>query len=115
MKSFQVTEFNAPLQEVDAPTPQPSGTQVLIKVKAAGVSKGNAGWLHGHRDIEKAENLTIFAVFGVFDERIIALFCIGSDFANIDAVSFHLLFEVKLAANHLAQEAYRFFVVDVNR
>ena len=37
MKSFQVTDFNAPLTEVDAPTPQPSGTQVLIKVKAAGV------------------------------------------------------------------------------
>src|ERR1700742_815774 len=37
MKSFQVTEFNAPLQEVDHPTPQPTGTQVLIKVKAAGV------------------------------------------------------------------------------
>jgi D-arabinose 1-dehydrogenase-like Zn-dependent alcohol dehydrogenase len=37
MKSFQVTEFNAPLQEIDAPTPQPQGTQVLIKVKAAGV------------------------------------------------------------------------------
>src|SRR5258708_7093867 len=38
MKSFQVTDFNAPLAEVDQPTPQPSGTQVLIKVKAAGVS-----------------------------------------------------------------------------
>jgi alcohol dehydrogenase, propanol-preferring len=37
MKSFKVTEFNAPLKEVDVPTPQPSGTQVLIKVKAAGV------------------------------------------------------------------------------
>jgi D-arabinose 1-dehydrogenase-like Zn-dependent alcohol dehydrogenase len=37
MKSFKVTDFNAPLQEVDQPTPQPSGTQVLIRVKAAGV------------------------------------------------------------------------------
>src|ERR1700721_334931 len=37
MKSFQVAEFNAPLKEVDHPPPQPSGTQVLIKVKAAGV------------------------------------------------------------------------------
>ena len=37
MKSFQVTEFNAPLKEVDHPTPQPVGTQVLLKVKAAGV------------------------------------------------------------------------------
>jgi alcohol dehydrogenase/propanol-preferring alcohol dehydrogenase len=37
MKSFRVAEFSSPLQEVDAPTPQPSGTQVLLKVKAAGV------------------------------------------------------------------------------
>jgi alcohol dehydrogenase/propanol-preferring alcohol dehydrogenase len=37
MKSFKVTDFAAPLAEIDAPTPQPSGTQVLIKVKAAGV------------------------------------------------------------------------------
>ena len=37
MKSFQVTEFNGPLTEVDVPTPTPSGTQVLLKVKAAGV------------------------------------------------------------------------------
>jgi alcohol dehydrogenase, propanol-preferring len=37
MKSFQVVDFNAPLKEVDQPTPQPFGTQVLIKVKAAGV------------------------------------------------------------------------------
>ena len=37
MKSFQVADFNAPLKEVDHPTPQPSGTQVLLKVKAAGV------------------------------------------------------------------------------
>src|SRR5579864_8618810 len=37
MKSFRVAEFNAPLREMDEPTPQPSGTQVLLKVKAAGV------------------------------------------------------------------------------
>ncbi|MDU6140382.1 MAG: alcohol dehydrogenase catalytic domain-containing protein, partial [Bradyrhizobium sp.] len=37
MKSFKVTDFNAPLTEVDEPTPQPFGKQVLIKVKAAGV------------------------------------------------------------------------------
>ncbi|MDB5517739.1 MAG: adh [Tardiphaga sp.] len=37
MKSFKVTDYAAPLAEIDTPTPQPSGTQVLIKVKAAGV------------------------------------------------------------------------------
>ena len=37
MKSFKVTEFSAPLMRIEAPTPEPSGTQVLLKVKAAGV------------------------------------------------------------------------------
>ncbi len=37
MKSFKVIEFNEPLGEVDQDTPQPTGTQVLIRVKAAGV------------------------------------------------------------------------------
>jgi len=37
MRSFQVADFNAPLKEVEQPTPRPVGTQVLIKVRAAGV------------------------------------------------------------------------------
>jgi D-arabinose 1-dehydrogenase-like Zn-dependent alcohol dehydrogenase len=37
MKSFKVAEFSAPLAPVDAPTPEPRGTEVLLKVKAAGV------------------------------------------------------------------------------
>ncbi len=37
MKSFQVTAFHQPLTEVDRPAPQLSGTQVLIRVKAAGI------------------------------------------------------------------------------
>src|SRR5476649_2245923 len=51
MKSFQVSEFNAPLQEVDAPTPQPSGTQVLIKVKAAGVCHSDLHIWEGGYDL----------------------------------------------------------------
>ena len=33
MKSFKVEEFNGPLKEVDVATPQPTGMQVLLKVK----------------------------------------------------------------------------------
>src|SRR6201989_1994337 len=47
MKSFQVADFNAPLKEVDHPTPQPTGTQVLIKVKAAGVCHSALQWWEG--------------------------------------------------------------------
>src|SRR6202790_2481696 len=51
MKSFQVTDFNAPLQEVDAPTPQPQGTQVLIRVKAAGVCHSDLHIWEGGYDL----------------------------------------------------------------
>jgi propanol-preferring alcohol dehydrogenase len=51
MKSFQVAEFNAPLTEVDQPTPEPTGTQVLIKVKAAGVCHSDLHIWEGGYDL----------------------------------------------------------------
>ncbi|MBA7706886.1 alcohol dehydrogenase [subsurface metagenome] len=51
MKSFQVADFNAPLKEVDAPTPRPTGTQVLIKVKAAGVCHSDLHIWEGGYDL----------------------------------------------------------------
>src|SRR5579862_8976660 len=51
MKSFQVADFNAPLKEVDHPTPQPSGTQVLLKVKAAGVCHSDLHIWEGGYDL----------------------------------------------------------------
>src|SRR6185295_13685815 len=51
MKSFQVVDFRAPLKEVDQPTPQPAGTQVLIKVKAAGVCHSDLHIWEGGYDL----------------------------------------------------------------
>jgi alcohol dehydrogenase/propanol-preferring alcohol dehydrogenase len=51
MKSFQVAEFNAPLKEVEQPTPQPGGTQVLIRVKAAGVCHSDLHIWEGGYDL----------------------------------------------------------------
>jgi alcohol dehydrogenase len=51
MKSFQVADFNAPLKEVDQPTPQPEGTQVLIRVKAAGVCHSDLHIWEGGYDL----------------------------------------------------------------
>jgi alcohol dehydrogenase/propanol-preferring alcohol dehydrogenase len=51
MKSFKVTEFNAPLTEVDEPTPQPAGTQVVIRVKAAGVCHSDLHIWEGGYDL----------------------------------------------------------------
>src|SRR6266568_2948509 len=51
MKSFQVADVNAPLKEVEQPTPQPSGMQVLIKVKAAGVCHSDLHIWEGGYDL----------------------------------------------------------------
>src|SRR6201994_1635915 len=51
MKSFKVADFNAPLQEVDQPTPQPEGMRVLIKVKAAGVCHSDLHIWEGGYDL----------------------------------------------------------------
>ncbi len=51
MKSFKVTEFNAPLTEVDVATPKPEGTQVLLKVKAAGVCHSDLHIWEGGYDL----------------------------------------------------------------
>jgi len=51
MKSFRVAEFNAPLKEMEEPTPQPSGTRVLIKVKAAGVCHSDLHIWEGGYDL----------------------------------------------------------------
>jgi len=51
MKSFKVTEFNAPLTEVDQPTPEPAGSQVLVKVKAAGVCHSDLHIWEGGYDL----------------------------------------------------------------
>jgi alcohol dehydrogenase/propanol-preferring alcohol dehydrogenase len=51
MKSYRVTEFNEPLTEVDIQTPQPTGTQVLIRVKAAGVCHSDLHIWEGGYDL----------------------------------------------------------------
>jgi alcohol dehydrogenase/propanol-preferring alcohol dehydrogenase len=51
MKSFKVADFKAPLQEFNQPTPEPTGTQVLIKVKAAGVCHSDLHIWEGGYDL----------------------------------------------------------------
>lgn len=51
MKSFKVAEFNAPLAEIDEPTPRPAGTQVLIRVRAAGVCHSDLHIWEGGYDL----------------------------------------------------------------
>jgi len=51
MRSFKVKDFHQPLVEVDEPTPQPSGAQVLLRVKAAGVCHSDLHIWEGGYDL----------------------------------------------------------------
>jgi D-arabinose 1-dehydrogenase-like Zn-dependent alcohol dehydrogenase len=45
VKSYQITDFGRPLAGVDLPDPKPTGDEVVIAVKAAGVC---------HSDLQQA-------------------------------------------------------------
>src|SRR3974390_111679 len=51
MRSFQVADFNAPLKEVERPTPGPVGSEVLIRVNAAGVCHSDLHIWEGGYDL----------------------------------------------------------------
>jgi len=51
MKSQAITEFGAPLQELETPTPSPQGTEVLLKVHNAGVCHSDVHIHDGYFDL----------------------------------------------------------------
>ncbi|MDB5521956.1 MAG: adh [Tardiphaga sp.] len=51
MKSYQVAEFEEPLVLAEVDTPQPTGTQVLVRVKAAGVCHSDLHIWEGGYDL----------------------------------------------------------------
>jgi D-arabinose 1-dehydrogenase-like Zn-dependent alcohol dehydrogenase len=51
MRSYKVAAFSEPLAVIDEPTPKPEGTQVLLKVKAAGVCHSDLHIWEGGYDL----------------------------------------------------------------
>ena len=51
MKSYDVCECGAPLRLMERPTPKPGGTEVLLKVIAAGVCHSDLHIWEGHYDL----------------------------------------------------------------
>jgi D-arabinose 1-dehydrogenase-like Zn-dependent alcohol dehydrogenase len=47
MRSYKITQFGQPLEAVEEPTPEPTGTQVLLKVDACGVCHSDLHLWHG--------------------------------------------------------------------
>ena len=51
MRSQAVVEFGAPLKEIETPTPEPTGTEVLLKVHNAGVCHSDVHIHDGYFDL----------------------------------------------------------------
>lgn len=59
MKSFSVTAFGEPLQVLERPTPVPQGSEVLLKVRAAGVCHSDLHLSEGGYDLGQGKKLNV--------------------------------------------------------
>jgi alcohol dehydrogenase, propanol-preferring len=59
MRSFKVCECGAPLTLIEAPTPQPVGSQVLLKVLAAGVCHSDIHIWNGYYELGGGKRLRL--------------------------------------------------------
>jgi alcohol dehydrogenase, propanol-preferring len=59
MKSYDVCECGAPLKLMERPTPKPTGTEVLLKVIAAGVCHSDLHIWEGHYDLGGGKTLLL--------------------------------------------------------
>ena len=59
MRCYCVTHHGQPLELVERPLPQPQGTEVLLKVRAAGVCHTDLHLWEGHYDLGGGKKLTL--------------------------------------------------------
>ena len=59
MRSFDVCQSGAPLQMVERPTPTPAGSEVLLKVLAAGVCHSDLHVCEGYYDLGGGKRMTL--------------------------------------------------------
>jgi D-arabinose 1-dehydrogenase-like Zn-dependent alcohol dehydrogenase len=57
MRSYAVVEWGQPLQLLERPTPEPQGTEVLVRVTAAGVCHSDLHLHDGHYDLGGGQRL----------------------------------------------------------
>ncbi len=59
MRSFQLVDYGQPLEDVEAPTPRPSGDEVVIRVRAAGVCHSDLHIWDGGYDLGAGKRLLL--------------------------------------------------------
>ena len=62
MRSQAVVEFGSPLKEIEAPTPEPKGTEVLLKIRNAGVCHSDVHIHDGYFDLGSGNKLPMSAI-----------------------------------------------------
>ena len=62
MRSQAITEFGKPLQDIETPTPEPQGTEVLLKVHNAGVCHSDVHIHDGYFDLGGGNKLPMAAI-----------------------------------------------------
>ena len=59
MKSYDVVDFGAPLKATEKPTPKPQGTEVLLRMLAAGVCHSDLHIWDGWYDLGGGRRLSV--------------------------------------------------------
>ena len=59
MRAWAVVENGAPLQEIELPTPEPKGTEVLIEVTHCGVCHSDLHIWEGYYDIGGGQKMSL--------------------------------------------------------
>jgi D-arabinose 1-dehydrogenase-like Zn-dependent alcohol dehydrogenase len=59
MRSYDVTEFGAPLEAAERPDPEPRGSEVLLRTLAAGVCHSDLHIWEGYYDLGGGKRLTV--------------------------------------------------------
>ena len=97
MKSFQVTELSQPLQLVESETPEPVGTEVLLRTIACGVCHSDVHLWHGGFDLGggsflslQARGMKLPVVLG--HEPIGEVIALGSDAKGVNIGETRLIF-----------------------
>ena len=89
MKSYQVPEPGKPLQEVNSPTPEPTGTEVIIKTIACGVCHSDVHIHSGAFDLGGGNKLNVPVPnpFTLGHEVFGEVVAMGPDATNINILS----------------------------
>ena len=59
MRSYSVTTFGEPLRPVEHPTPEPAGTEALVRVSHCGVCHTDVHLWHGYYDVGEGKKLDL--------------------------------------------------------